>query len=139
MALEWTEELATSVDAIDEQHKEIFRRVNNLLDACATGEGRECVAGMLAFLEKYVVTHFYAEEANQRASAYPGYAGHKAQHDRFIADLQVLKRQFDEEGPTTTTVEQTNRMVVDWLVNHIKKSDREFGQYLRAKRTELSA
>jgi hypothetical protein len=30
MAIKWTEELATGVSAIDDQHKELFARINTL-------------------------------------------------------------------------------------------------------------
>jgi hemerythrin len=62
MAVAWTEELATGIEVIDDQHKELFRRIDGLLEACKAGKGREAVAGVLAFLENYVVEHFAAEE-----------------------------------------------------------------------------
>ncbi len=34
MAIEWTMGLSTGVDEIDDQHKELFKRINRLLDAC---------------------------------------------------------------------------------------------------------
>lgn len=41
MAIEWTDELATGVNKIDNQHKELFKRINNLLDACNQGKGKD--------------------------------------------------------------------------------------------------
>jgi len=38
MAIEWTNDLATGVSEIDYQHKELFRRINSLLDACREGK-----------------------------------------------------------------------------------------------------
>ncbi|MBI5696750.1 MAG: hemerythrin family protein [Nitrospirae bacterium] len=131
MAVEWTEDLSTDVALIDEQHKEIFRRVNNMLEACKTGKGKDAVSGMLLFMEEYVVSHFKAEEKAQKEVAYPRYTQHKAMHDRFLEDVQDLKVKFEVEGPTLTMVLLTNKVIVDWLVQHIKKTDREFGQYMK--------
>ncbi len=39
MPIEWTQDLAVGVKIIDEQHKEIFRRVDALLEACKAGKG----------------------------------------------------------------------------------------------------
>ena len=62
MAIEWTEDLATGVPEIDAQHKELFSRINRLLEACNQGQGRAEVGKTLAFLEEYVLIHFSTEE-----------------------------------------------------------------------------
>lgn len=133
MAVEWSEDLATGVEVIDNQHKEIFRRIDGLLEACMAGKGREAVAGVLAFLENYVIEHFAAEEKIQRDNLYPEYANHRAMHAAFIEDVEKLKQQFEQEGPSLAMVMVTNRKVVDWLVHHIKKSDKALGNYLKSK------
>jgi len=133
MAVAWTEELATGIEVIDNQHKELFRRIDGLLEACKAGKGREAVAGVLTFLENYVVEHFAAEEKIQRDNLYPEYSNHKAMHAAFIDDVAKLKQQFEDEGPSLAMVMVTNRKVVDWLVHHIKKSDKALGNYLKSK------
>lgn len=45
MPIEWTQDLAVGVKIIDEQHKEIFRRVDSLLDACKAGRVRTPLEG----------------------------------------------------------------------------------------------
>jgi hemerythrin len=133
MAVSWTEDLATGIEVIDDQHKEIFKRIDGLLEACKAGKGREAVAGVLVFLENYVVEHFAAEEKIQRDNLYPEYANHRAMHAAFIDDVAALKQQFEDEGPSLAMVMVTNRKVVDWLVHHIKKHDRALGGYLKTK------
>ncbi len=131
MSVEWTNELATGIGVIDEQHKEIFRRIDGLLGACREGKGRDAVSGVLSFLENYVIEHFAAEEKIQRDYIYPEYKNHKAMHDAFMEDVAKLKQQFDKEGPSLTMVMSTNHIVVEWLVNHIKKVDKSLGDYLK--------
>ena len=131
MPIEWTQDLAVGVKIIDEQHKEIFRRVDALLEACKAGKGKDAVGGMLTFLEDYIVEHFAAEEAIQMQYAYPGYKTHKQEHERFIQSVDELKKKFEKEGPSLMTVLETNRTVVDWLVKHIKKVDMDLGAYLK--------
>ena len=58
VAIEWTADLATGVDEIDNQHKELFQRINNLLEACNHGKGKEEVKKVISFLEDYVITTF---------------------------------------------------------------------------------
>jgi hemerythrin len=132
MSIQWTEDLATGNNEIDNQHKEIFRRIESLLEACRAGKGREQVGDVVRFLQDYVVVHFNAEEKIQKEHTYPEYKAHKAMHEQFIKDFAGLKKQFDEEGGSIATVLATNRVVVDWLVNHIKKTDKAMAVWLKA-------
>jgi hemerythrin len=131
MAIEWTEDLATEIPEIDAQHKELFSRINRLLEACNQGQGRTEVGETLSFLEDYVLIHFATEEKIMTGRLYPGYAGHKAQHVHFISNLDALKQQFAKEGPSVHLILLTNHTVVDWLRSHIRKLDRDLGAFLR--------
>ncbi|MGI6035055.1 MAG: bacteriohemerythrin [Limnochordia bacterium] len=131
MAIQWTSDLATGITTIDDQHKELFARVNKLLAACSQGRGKEEVGNIIGFLEEYVVTHFADEEKLQQESGYPEFAAHKRLHDAFKSDLAKLKDEFEAEGPTLRFVVLTNRVVVDWLMKHIAQVDKAFGNYLR--------
>ncbi len=131
--IQWTEELATGSAEIDRQHKEIFRRINNLLEACNLGKGRAEVGRLLAFLDDYVVSHFGEEEKYMTEYQYPGYAEHKAQHIEFTKNYMILKKQVETEGPGLNTVLTTNRLVVDWLTHHIRKIDKKLGAFLKTK------
>ncbi len=86
-----------------------------------------------------MVEHFAAEEKIQRDYIYPGYKDHKAMHDAFMTDVAELKQQFAEKGPSLTMVLATNKTVVDWLIHHIMKVDKELGKYLRTSGYEGQA
>ena len=131
MAIEWNEKLATGNNDIDNQHKELFRRFGNLLDACNQKKGKEEVCNLLVFLGVYVRTHFAAEEELQQCHNYPGYQAHKAQHESFIKDLGNLEEQLKVEGATLPLVIQTNQTMISWLINHISVSDKEMATFLQ--------
>jgi len=131
MLFQWTDDLYTGNDHIDNQHKEIFRHINTLLEACQAGKGKERLAETIDFLEKYVITHFTAEERLQHENAYPGYTEHKAEHAKFMKEITSLKTQLKSEGASLPLIVTTNRVVVGWLVNHIKKDDRAMAKYLQ--------
>jgi hemerythrin len=133
MPIEWTNSLATGVTEIDGQHKEIFKRVRRLSDACSEGKGREEVLKLLLFLEDYVKEHFAAEEKLQVRSGYPEYAQHKSQHTRFIADIARLATAFKTEGATLSLVIMTNKTLTAWLVQHISKTDMELAAHLKSQ------
>ncbi len=133
MALEWTEDLATGSSDIDMQHKELFKRINALLEACRKGKGKTEVNEVVRFLDDYVVQHFSEEEKYMKKYDYARYGTHKAQHLEFIDNFSELKRQIEHEGPGVHLVVKTNHMIVQWLVNHICKVDRALGTFLKTK------
>ncbi len=131
MAIEWRENLATGIEEIDSQHKELFSRIGSLLEACNKGQGREEVLKTLLFLDDYVKSHFTAEETLQKRFDYPGYLAHRDQHNRFVRQIDELERQFKNDGATIALVIQTNRTMTEWLIEHISKVDREFADFVR--------
>ncbi len=137
--IEWTEELATGSTEIDRQHKEIFSRINKLLDACNLGKGRDEVSDVLKFLDDYVVSHFDEEEQYMLKYNYPAYAEHKAKHLEFTKNYILLKKQVEAEGPCLNSVLTTNRLVVDWLIHHIRKVDTQLGAFLKTKSQQSEA
>ena len=130
---EWTIDLATGIEEIDEQHIEIFKKADALLRSCREGKGKEHVGEMIKFLGDYVIEHFKAEESLQIRSMYPRYNIHKKLHADFIKAFNGLKEDFDAHGPTLTNVMATNMTVVDWLINHIKKEDKDLAVHITGR------
>lgn len=133
MAIQWTEDLATGSQELDDQHREIFRRISGLLDACNEGKGRQEVGRVIGFLDDYIVTHFGLEEQYMLEQGYPDFQEHKRQHEEFIQNFLVLKKQVMTNGPGLSTVIGTNQLVVRWFMNHIRKVDTDLGAYLKTR------
>jgi hemerythrin len=133
MSLEWTEALSVGVDLIDEQHRELFRRTGKLLDGLKRGAPEE-IDGLVRFLYEYAVKHFGTEEQLMRASEYRGYARHKAEHDRFIADLIALSSERERVGGGAFMAVKLNHWLAQWLREHVSGTDAELGRHL-ARRT----
>jgi hemerythrin len=131
--LEWSPALAVGIAEIDEQHQELFRRAGSLLDGLHRGEPRE-VGELVDYLHRYAVTHFGAEEAAMRQGRYPGYARHKAEHDRFIDDLLGLAADLEREGGGAFLAVRIDHWLGTWLRQHVSGTDAELGRFL-AKRS----
>jgi hemerythrin len=132
MGIEWTDSIAIGVEEIDSQHKELLQRFNDLLSACKSGKARDELATLMAFLDDYVVRHFGFEEQLQSAHRYPDYEEHKNEHDDFIQKLCVIKAEISADGLSIHHVIETNNMLLKWLLNHISRSDKALGIYLRS-------
>jgi hemerythrin len=133
MAVKWRTSLETGIAEIDDQHKQLFERINKLFESCNQCKGKEEVANVIKFLEDYVVTHFSAEERLQKKYGYPDFEAHKKMHEGFIESFLKLKEQIKTEGATTHSVILVNRIVVDWLINHIGNTDKALGVFLKPK------
>ncbi|MDH4161128.1 MAG: bacteriohemerythrin [Nitrospirota bacterium] len=131
MAFEWTTDLATGNSDIDRQHQEMFKRINNLLDACTQQKGKEEIGKFLGFLEDYVVEHFNAEEKVMTERHYPGLAAHKQEHEHFKQRIATIKKEFVEFGATIHVVLLAIRTAGDWLISHIRKTDKAMGAFLK--------
>ena len=128
-AIKWTPALAVGHPSIDAQHQELFRRLDSLLAAMASGNRAE-IGRLFDFLGTYVVDHFAMEEGLMKQSAYQGYAIHKSAHDRFVQDYQALRKMHDEMGATAAVVIKTKSWLVEWLQTHIGSTDQQLAKHL---------
>ncbi len=128
--VEWSSELELGVPEIDAQHKELVERLNRFIIATNEGVNQKEVEKTLAFLSDYVVEHFRAEEALQRKYNYPDYEKHKKIHEQFIAAVKDYQERFQKEGANLGFVIKMQKTLIDWLVNHITKTDKLVGLYI---------
>lgn len=133
MTVVWTKELATGMELIDEQHRELFKRFDDLLEACAKRQGREKLGDLLTFLEEYVRLHFQAEEELMDRYGYPGIEEHRAMHEWFQRRQQQIMEDFRNGGATAALLAKTNKVLLAWFINHVKQVDVQMGAYLRSR------
>lgn len=119
----WTDDCSVGIDRIDEHHKYLFRLVDELLRAMERDDGRREVFRAVAALESYAHFHFAAEEQMMRAWGYPELDEHIAMHDLYRAWIRRFKADL-RDNPLAVGVDAA-QFVREWLVEHIKKSDRE--------------
>ncbi len=60
--MEWTGDLAVGINKIDEQHRELFKRINDLLLAIREQRCRAEIDKTIEFLDDYARFHFSEEE-----------------------------------------------------------------------------
>jgi len=133
--MEWTQDLSIGVEKIDEQHRELFSRITALVNAIRSKTCKFEIVPTLRFLEEYTAEHFSDEEALMQSVDYPDYEQHKALHTRFMDEFEALTRELESESSSYYKSAYTNKMVVDWILNHIRKVDMELGAYIASKRS----
>ncbi len=136
--MQWTEDLAVGIEKIDEQHKELFEKINDLVSAVKQSVCKYKIGDVIRFLEDYAVFHFGEEEKYMQQFGYPGYQAHKIQHEKFIENFNELKKELPklEGGKNPGSYDlsiETNQVVVDWILDHIAKVDKQLGEFLKDK------
>ena len=132
MALQWTSTLSVGVPALDEQHRELFRRVDRLLDAVLRRDRSEA-GRLLGWLRGYVTEHFAEEERLMAELGYPDAERHVEEHRRFARALAGLEAEFAAHGATAALVFQLEQQAVGWLQDHVYFTDVALGRFVHAR------
>ena len=128
--IKWTEEdYGTSVAACDEQHQELFNRVNALNDVIPGGE-RSAIGSALDSLIEYVIEHFQSEEQMMEQKGYADLEAHRKLHAELIDTCADLQGKFHANKAEVGS--DTMAFIKDWLDNHIPIIDRKYGNVLKS-------
>ena len=121
--IEWTPALSVDITMIDEQHKKLFKYINELYEALSQKKEKEILSRLFKDLEDYTKFHFGLEEENFVKFNYSEKDVHIAQHKMFTEKLAELEAGIKNE---TSDPEDLLLFLVDWLKNHIKISDHNY-------------
>ncbi len=120
----WSAEThGTGVALVDEQHQQLFSMINILLDERRWDTAK--VKSLVTFLGQYIEKHFREEEELMEARKCPAATLNKAEHARFRENFKALVGDIDRGGLTEDLTRRLRHDVLDWLVNHIVKVDRQ--------------
>ena len=129
--LEWTSALSIGVNDIDNQHKELFQRINSLVDAIDEKRGSEEVSETFIFLQEYVFQHFTAEQNLMLSRHYPESDEHMLLHNGFIRDIYLLQDQYEKDGATPELLSTVKSKVSEWFLDHVTIKDKALGLFLK--------
>ena len=125
----WTPALAVGIEEIDAQHKELFRAADAFLaslEACTPAK----VAALLAYLRSYAVTHFAEEEGWMREFSFPEFPAHRAQHERFLRDLEELAAEHARYSGSGIEPMRVAAWLGRWLIDHVSASDTRLARFI---------
>jgi hemerythrin-like metal-binding protein len=131
--IQWDLTMSTGVDAVDNQHKQLIKWLNDLLEAMSLGRGRGEIQALLAKLGGYAVTHFGYEEDCMTKYHCPAAAQNAAEHQDFIATFSSFNEEFERDGATAHLVVRMESELLRWLVGHIKRTDTQLLPCVRVK------
>ena len=123
----WKEEYKIGNEKIDEQHKELFRKVEELFTVAMTGNEaenkKECLE-VLDFLISYSMQHFQTEEVLQRELGYVSYPQHVRLHNEFRNTVLNYKKSMEKDF-SKETLKKLAGTLMTWLTIHVCNCDRK--------------
>ncbi|MHB8763857.1 MAG: bacteriohemerythrin [Deferrisomatales bacterium] len=129
---QWGPLFETGIPIVDEQHRELVRRLNDLGREMKRGRGGDVVAELLAYLERYAAVHFESEECLMGAADYPGLAEHRRRHAEFRRQLAAhLAALGDDPGGGAAL--RIHGWIMTWLGEHVLHADLKFADHVRER------
>ncbi|MGI6548690.1 MAG: bacteriohemerythrin [Syntrophomonadales bacterium] len=128
--IQWRDEFALGVPAIDEQHQKLFEIANRaylvLKNELLVDKYDQSVA-IFDELKNYTVYHFSFEENYMKSIGYRRFLSHKVQHDDFIQKINETDLDKIDENQEQYLID-TLEFVVDWIEKHILGVDKRITQ-----------
>ncbi|WP_319584999.1 bacteriohemerythrin [uncultured Pseudodesulfovibrio sp.] len=125
----WDSSIATGIDVIDDQHKELILLINRLNSAMQQGKGKAVIGPILDEVGRYATYHFGEEESLFDKYGYPEVEEHKAVHRDLLGQANEFIERF-QSGQIGMS-QDLFFFLKDWLVNHIKGVDYKYVPYLK--------
>ncbi len=124
---EFTDDYLIGIELIDNEHKELFRIVdqaNRLVKSYDGASGYDKILDILDNLKEYTKEHFTDEEEYMESIHYEGLEAQRRAHDAFIQKLENIDLSEIDENPQES-LQQLLEFLLGWLVNHILHTDKK--------------
>jgi hemerythrin len=128
---EWNDSLSIGIQEIDNQHKELIKKLNELAEYIQQKKGKDKIGSTLRFMKDYSIIHFSTEEGFMAKLEYPGLEKQQMEHEKFKVTAERLVRDLEKEKDMEIFASQVQRFLIDWLILHIKTVDKKFGEFLK--------
>ena len=126
-----TENLATGIKEIDDQHRTLVAVLRNFSAATSQGDGRSAQSTILGQLKSYADIHFKTEEGYMQHFAYPALETeeHMSRHEEFRLEVEEFEVEFLTQHPTDMA-QRITAFVSHWLKDHIEHYDRKLCEFI---------
>ena len=126
LRLQWSESYECGHEEIDQQHRNLFAAVNNLLQLDSSGADKMEIGVAVEGLLADTVEHFQFEEHILNQIEYQDAPSHLQAHQRLLDRANILLAQFQRDGADLATL--LRFMIYELTAQHIMIDDRCFGK-----------
>ena len=117
--MKWSEEYATGVQRVDDDHKMIFQMAEDFRAALEEGKGSTVYSVLLDSLSIYCRGHFGFEEQCMNEYRCPVAQKNKAAHAEFLEILSGFQKRYAVSGYDPADARKLVDTVDQWLADHI--------------------
>ncbi len=124
--VKWEEKYRLGVEAIDEQHKELFQIANRIYELLKNEmilDKFDHIMEIIDELKSYTVDHFKDEEEYMKSIGYKKFLSHKVAHTDFLDKMENIDLNKIDNGHNEYLLSILD-FVCLWLVEHIMKEDK---------------
>jgi hemerythrin-like metal-binding protein len=132
--LSWHDQYIIGDWTIDEQHKMLFKLVNDFHTHWVEARDPKEISVLLNKLISYCEHHFVTEESIMEKEEYPKLEHHRNDHEMLAKTIFALNEQFAARRELASN--DVQRFCKHWLVDHIVHSDYEFRDFLALKKQQ---
>ncbi|MBV7272138.1 bacteriohemerythrin [Clostridium thailandense] len=129
--LNWDDSLLIGIEKIDNEHKQIFSYINNLLMEIEQKKSKEEISKTMDFIESYISNHFKNEENMIINKDKEAYKIQFQQHELYKKDIIKLRHDFEKNGAMYALADETQRIINMWCSNHIDKFDKKLISFIK--------
>jgi len=127
--IQWSEDFVIGVPDIDNQHKALVEKLNNLVDTY--NDNPDKIRDALDFLIDYALLHFETEERFMEQYNYPGLEEQIEEHRKFTKTVNKFVDDFLIMGPTPEIAKRIEKELVEWIEHHILNVDKKIGEFIK--------
>ena len=127
--IQWSEDFVIGVPDIDNQHKALVEKLNNLVDTY--NDNPDKIRDALDFLIDYALLHFETEERFMEQHNYPGLEEQIEEHRKFTKTVNKFVDDFLMMGPTPEIAKRIEKELIEWIEHHILNVDKKIGDFIK--------
>jgi hemerythrin-like metal-binding protein len=132
--LSWHDQYLIGEWTIDEQHKMLFKLINDFHSHWIAAHDPKEISALLNKLISYCEHHFVTEEGIMEKEGYPKRDRHHADHEDLAKTIFDLNEEFAARRELASN--DVQKFCKHWLVDHIVNADYDFRDFLAMKRKQ---
>jgi len=125
MLFSWNPEYSLDISQVDEEHFKLIQMMKKLELADTRRDRVKIVKSVIGEIEEYCNVHFSNEEDLMRRAGYPHLDAHHQAH------VQFKKKVLDLKLFAAFNAAEIHQILLEWLVEHILKTDRDYVPYVQ--------
>ena len=131
MTLSWGDWIETGVPDIDNDHRDLIRINNELIDAINHDAPTNTIRSIISAFCFVYMRHIKMEERLMADLNYDHFVSHKLHHDYFANRLIELER---DDPNLLTTYDKVSAIMIEFIAVHLDKHDAPLAAFLKSQK-----